>query len=223
METYKEIVDRAVNTIKSYGKDSRVSKRYILKVFLDKLEFFISQKLSDRSLFKETDLYTTIECLELESVDVYTCDVVEFRSCNKVMRSVKELPQVVSSRYGLAIKDVTNIDNSIEYKATTPSEYRRNKIREGKDPNQRYYTKDRRLYLPDSSTELVNLSILTLESYKANESSSCNKNSCKSYWEYSLPTSSKINEIAYQETLKELGFSLQIPKDENPNLNSNQK
>ena len=95
MQTFGTIVNRVANTIKSQNKDQRVPKRYILSIFQSKLEFLIAQKLHDKSLFREDGLYTTIDCVELEHIDTFECDIVEFKSCNTVMKGVKKLPKIV--------------------------------------------------------------------------------------------------------------------------------
>ena len=223
MKTYGEIVNRLSNTIKSQNKDQRVPKRYILNIFQSKLEHLITQKLHDRSLFREDGLYTLVECVELKKIDRYECDIVEFRSCNTIMKGVKQLPKIINSRFGPAVKNVTNIDYSIEYRFTTPAKYRNSNLREEKSTEQKYYIKDGCPVLPNSSIERINMEILTLEPYLVQEVSGCNQDQCKSYWDYEVKTSDKLTEIAIQETLKELGFGLQIQEDNNPNMSSLQK
>jgi hypothetical protein len=223
MATFKTIVDRISTSIKSTTKDDRVPKRYILNVFQSKLEYLLTQKLKDKSLFREDGLYTLVECLELKNIDTYSCDIVEFKSCNSLMKSKKKLPKIINSRFGAAIKSVTNVDYTINYTPTTPNAYRNSKLREEKIDRQTYYLQNGYPILPDSNTERINLEILTLEPYLISQVSECNSDKCKSYWDYEVPTSDKLTEIAIQETLKELLVGKQIPEDANPNLNPNEK
>lgn len=46
---------------------------------------------------------------------------------------------------------------------------------------------------------------------------------CDSEWEYEFICPIKLIEFVVAETIKEVSFRLQIPIDENPNLDSNQK
>lgn len=223
MATFGSTVNRIANTIRSQNKDARVPKRYILSVLQSKLEFLIAQKLHDRSLFREDGLYTHVPCIELEKWDVHTCDIIEFRSCNKMMKGTKKLPSIINSRFGPAIKNVTNIDGTKEYIMTTPTKYRNSKLREERIRKKYYYLKDNCPVLLDSDVERIDMDILTLEPYLLSEISECVKDKCKSYWDYDLPTSDKITDIAIQETLKELGFMKQITPDTNPNMDENQK
>ncbi|AGO47579.1 structural protein [Cellulophaga phage phi4:1] len=223
MNTYKKVVDRIARSLKSVNKDDRIPKRQILSVFQSHLEFLIAQKLNDRSLYREEGVYTLIECLEMEKVDTYSCDIIEFRSCNKVMRSKKKLPKIINSRFGPGVRNVTNIDYSIEYYPTTPAKYRNSKLREEQVETKNYYIKNGHPTLPESTTQLINLEVITLETYLLSGVSSCAEDTCKSYWEYEVPTSDKLTLIAIQETLKELLTGRQLPEDENPNMNSNEK
>lgn len=223
MSTFGEIVNRISNTVNTNNKDDRKSKRYILSVLQSKLELLLTQKLKDRSLFREDGLYTHVPCVELKKWEVYECDIIEFKSCNKVMKSTKTLPEIINSRFGPAIKNVTNIDYTKDYRFTTPHKYRNSKLREEKVKGQEYYIKDGRIILPDSDIERVHMDILTLKPYLLSEVSECVEDKCKSYWDYEMPTSDKITDIAIMETLKELGVSKQIPVDENPNMDQNQK
>lgn len=223
MSTYGEIINRVSNTIRTLTKDDRIPKRHILEIFQGKLEFLLSQKLKDMSLHREDGLYTTLKCIELQNIDTYECDIVEFKSCNSVAKGIKKLPKIINSRFGPAIKSVTNIDDTIDYQKTTPSKYRNDNKREEPITKQQYYIEDGYPYLPNSTTELINIRVLTLENYLVNEVSGCSKGNCKSYWDYEVPTSDKLTEVAIQETIKELSFTKQIPVDENPNLDNNIK
>lgn len=220
--TNREIVSRIRNDLNSINKDSRKSRRYILKTLRDKASFLIAQKMNDRSLFREDNLYDVVECFELESIEVVKCDIIEFRRCKSIMKSKCKIPKLIYSRYGSSLKEVTGIDNEIEFKATTPSQYRRDKIRGFSDYNY-YYIKDEYLYLIDSEVERVNLYLITTETEKINECSACKECDCKSLWDYEFKVPSKLTEVVIAETLKEILPSIQIPTDENPNLNSNEK
>lgn len=183
----------------------------------------MSQKFRDRSLFRESNLFVSVECFELEKIDKYRCPIVEFKTCNTVMKSKKELPKLVNSKYGSSLKEVTNIDYSLDFRPTTPSKFRRDKRREGYGIDRFWYIKDNHLYLPDSDVMTVSLSLYTPNTYEAAKVSSCKENECLNPWEFEFACSDKLLEVVIQETIKEISFKLQIPKDENPNLDENIK
>lgn len=221
--TNGEIVNRIINTLNSVSKDDRISKRYVLNVARGKASFYISQKLRDRSLYREDNLYTTLECVALTNDDLKRCDIVEFRKCKSVMKSKKKLPELIYSRYGSSLKEVLTLDSEKDFKYTTPAQYRRDKNRAGKSPYTYYYIKDGYLYLIDSHVERVDLYLLTLEQEKLEDCSECKQKSCKSLWDYEFIIPSKLSEVVYNETLNEILNEKKIPKDENPNLNENIK
>ena len=64
--------------LKLLNKDERISRRYVLHVLKDISSNLISQKLLDRTLGREMNLYTKIECFEFKkeayiAEDVKTC------------------------------------------------------------------------------------------------------------------------------------------------------
>ena len=60
--TNGEFVSRVINGLSFLNKDEHVSRRYILSVGQNKSKFYISQKLSDKSLFSinESILFSKI-------------------------------------------------------------------------------------------------------------------------------------------------------------------
>lgn len=214
MATYGDIVSRISNSLNSVSKDNRIPKRYILKVVKDIATFLIAQKLGDRSLYKESNTYTTISCFELEPIEVVKCDIIEFRRCKSIMKSKHKLPRLIDSKYGISLKEVTALDDETEFKFTTPSQYRRDKNR-GESDYKYYYVKDDHLYLLDVTVPRVNLYVLTLDEENVVSCDKCND--CKSLWEYELNIPDKLLEAVTQETLKTISIRKQIPRDENAN------
>jgi len=219
----RTLVSRIEIGLNALNKDTRTAKRYILEVATSKAIFYMAQKFRDRSLFRESNLFTTIDCFEMTKIDKYNCDIVEFKSCNTVMKSVNKLPKLLYSRYGSSIKDVTNIDYTKEFKETTISKYRRDKQREEYNSDLFYYIKDGDLYLPDVDVKRISLLVYTPNQYEAIKVASCGRKECLNPWDFEFIISDKLSEVIIQETIKEVGFKLQIPTDENPNMDSNLK
>ena len=69
--TNREIVDKLVNALKYNNKDESISRRFILKVFRDTAKWLISQKLLDRTIHKELNLYSEISCFEFENFAIF--------------------------------------------------------------------------------------------------------------------------------------------------------
>ena len=218
-----ELVSRVVNGLNSLNKDSRIPKRYILRLATDKAIFLMAQKFRDRSLFRESNLFKTVDCFELKEIDKVSCDIVEFRTCNTVMRSVNKLPRLLYFKYGSSLKEVTNIDYGFEFKPTSISKFRRDKKRQEFGPDKFFYLKDDYLYLPESDVKRVSLSLYTPNEYESEKANACNNNKCLNPWDMEFVVSDKIADVVVQETIKEVSMRLRIPEDENPNLDSNQK
>lgn len=197
----------------------RLSRRYVLKTLQNKASFLISQKLNDKSLYRESTLFTTLDCFELKKQDVYKCSILEFRSCKKLMKSKKKLPNLIFSKYGSSILEVTSVDGEHVFKPITASQYRINKKRKTDGVKQDfYYIKDGYLYLPDSDVEIVSIVLLTLDLYEKEQCSECSDDKCKSAWEHEFIVPNKLLEVVVSETLKELSLNRQIQEDQNPNL-----
>jgi hypothetical protein len=222
--TNSEIVSRIANTLNTLTKDARRSRRYLLNVARSKASFLIAQKLGEKSLIKEDNIYTTINCFEMEKIDVVKCDIIEFRRCKTIMRSKHKLPKLINSRIGNSLKEVTSLDDERDFKPTTPAQYRRDKFRGFSDYID-YYVKDGYLYILEAEIFAVNLYLITLETDKADQVSGCSDNDCecKSLWEYEFTAPDKLLDVIIGESVKEVVLSIQNPTDENPNLNANEK
>lgn len=221
--TNSKLVSRIVNGLKALNKDDRISRRLILNIAKQKAEFYISQKLNDRSLYREDNLYTTIDCFVMEKIEIIKCDIIEFRTCKNIMKSKEKIPGLVYSKYGNSLKEITSIDEEKDFLAITPRQYRKNKDRQGEDDYIRFYVKDGYLYLLDTEVERVNLYLLTQDTEKVSEICGCTEEDCKSLWEYDFICPSKLTKIVIEETIQECFASKQVTPDTNPNLDNNQK
>ena len=221
-----EITSRISSTLKSNSKDGRLSRRLILSVAESKAKFLISQKLNDKSLFREDNLFKNLNCFALKADNIISCDVIAFRRCKSLMKSKKKLPKLLYSKFGNSILSITTIDGSVDFLPITLTSYNLLKDRpSAKFVKQNYYyINDGYLYLPDSEIKAVNILLLTLESEKIDELSECSDTECKSVWDYDFVCSDKILEVVIQETLNEiLGSNKKIPEDTNPNMDENQR
>lgn len=229
MATYKEIVSRIENSLNTLTKDTFIPRRYILSVFKSKAEFFMAQKLYDKSLFRETSLFKWIPCITMIEDDIIKCGKLEFQRCESLMKSKKKLPKLLWSKYGSSIIMVTNLKHDKEYKLISQVDYMNLLKRPNADKFLGKFAilyPDNYLYIPDSSVKKIDVLVFTLDE-KADDLSECddckNCQNCDSYWDKEVLISDKMREVVIQETLKEISLRLQIPKDENTNLDSNQK
>lgn len=227
--TYKTIVSKIQGSLNTLTKDTFIPRRLILSYFKTNVEFFISQKLNDKSLFRETNLYKWISCITLIEDDIIKCGKLEFQRCKSLMKSKKKLPELLWSRYGSSIMLVTNLDHSKEYKLISQVDY----INLLKRPNaDKFLGKfailypDNYLYIPDSNIKKIDILIFTIDE-KANDLSECDDckdcNKCDSYWDFEIDIPDKILKPIIKETINDIISRIQIPFDSNPNLDPNQK
>jgi len=214
-----EFVSRVINGLKSLGKDNRISRRYILKTGQEKAKFLISQKLNDRSLYREANVFRTLKCFEMERIDVVSCPIIEFKTCSTIMRSKKKLPELIYSKYGSSIKSVTSLDGEIEINSTTPAQHRLDKKRLGYKDKAEYYDKEGSLYIINKEIFAVDVELIPTDLYDLDQCSECREKNCKSAWDYEFVCSDKLLESVVQETIKEVSISKQVQADQNPNLN----
>lgn len=219
--TNNEIVSRITNGFKLLNKDMRLSRRYILHIAEKNAEFLISHKLRDRTLFRETSTYSTIECLELEKKDTFTCGIIEFKTCNKLMRSKKQFKNLIDSKYGTSIKEVSSIDYQNVFLPSTLAQYRRDKQRLNKyDDTKKFYVKDGYIYIPDTDIRKVSLELIVVNTFNLIEIDSSKQKNCKSAWEYEFKIPSKLIGTLIDMVRNEISLSFQIQEDDNPNLSA---
>lgn len=219
-----DFVSRVVNDGRFLTKDEYISKRHILKIGRQKVITFISQKLLDRTLYREENLFKYVDCVEMEKVDVVNCPLIEFKTCKKLYRSKKRIEGLIYSRYGSSLVSVTSLDNSVTYDpATSSSANNRAKRMFGSSVNV-YYIRDGYLYIPDE-IETLNIVLISLNDKETEELSSCNNcDVCKSVWDYNFICPDKLLEpVIMQATQEIVGVYKNHVVDENPNMNSNEK
>lgn len=226
--TNGEFVSRVVNGLRALNKDDHISRRYILRIGQNKSKFYISQKLLDKSLFREDNLFRYLNCFKLTNEDRIKCGIYEFARCESLMKSFKKIPGLVYSRYGASIISITSIDGMTRFVPTTLSNYSLFKDRQNSDKfkglTQFFYIKDGYLYLPDSEIEMVNIVYIPFDESEVDKASECSDgSSCKSIWDMEFVVPDKLSEQVITETINEVFTSRKVVVDENPNLDTNIK
>lgn len=227
--TNLEFVSTIINNLKHLTKDEHISRRFILEVGKTEATNLISQKLLEKTIFREDNLFKTIRCLEMIPQDVVRCGIYEFQRCKSVMRSKKKLPKLLYSRYGNSIIEVTSVDSNILFLPITLTDYKlldKRFRRKNAKKNSYYYVQDGYLYLPDSEIEYVDVTLITLEDKCVSDLSTCGaaeESTCKSLWNCEFTCPDKLMSTVIAQTIQKVAMGRQIPTDELPNLDSNQK
>lgn len=227
--TNAEFVSRVINDINALNKDAHVSRRWILNIGRMKAESYTAQRWDDGTLYGDRRLLTYVRCLEMIEVDKIKCCDAEFALCHTLMRSRHKLPGLLYSALRPAITQVSNLDNTIFFKYAEVKSYKNEKKRiynkYVKDPRPYYYVQDDYIYIPDFHIELINVEFFTTRRKKALALMLCEPidKGCESEWEYEFICPIKLIEYVVAETVKEVMNKVQIPTDENPNMDLNQK
>lgn len=227
MNTNATFVSRVINNLKALTKDGHISRRFVLDIGQTKARFLMSQKLDELTLFREDGLISFIDCFELENVPTIKCDIIEFRNCKSVMKSVKKIPEGIFGKNGSGIFSVTSIDGSIVFDYTNVRRFRDlQNIRYKLHQSNYYVIKDGYLYLPESEVEVVNIEMIALKKSEVEDVSTCceTKSSCKSLWDYEFVCPDRFLDIVVRDTLQEVAtIQRSSVEDSNPNLDINQK
>ena len=190
----------------------------------------MGQKNDEMTLFKEDNLISNIPCFRLKRVKTKDCGIVEFKLCDKLMKSCEKLPEGLSGKNGGGIFSVLNVDGSINYRYITPrrfSDIKKRKYRTGKVGY--FYVQDGYLYLPDSENELVDVAMIVIDKDEADCVSECTdsegaESGCNSKLDLDFICPDKFLDLVIKDTIQEMAnFYRTSVVDENPNLDENQK
>lgn len=217
--TNLEFVSQITGILKSNNKDNRIPKRLILKIGQDAATFLIAQKLMDRTLSSETQLFTTIPCFEFEQIESKRCPSIEFKMCKVLMKSKEPLPKLVFSRLGASVRDIVSLDGEFNFTFVDETQYRRNKKRQQtlKDQVFIYLGTDNHLYIPDREIHSLDLTVLTPDTIAAEECSQCKEKNCDSYWSYPFIVPSRLIEAVKDMVLQRLQMTRTLVEDQVPN------
>ena len=219
-QSNNSIVSKVINSYRLLTKDGHISRRYVLKLLRDVSKNLLSKKLMDRTLALESNLYTKLECLEFEKIEMVKCPIIEFRMCRTLMKSKCKLPDPIFSRLGAAITEIVSLDGMYELKLISAEQYRRNQKRKYSIDGEVYIylAEDGHLYIPDEEIYSLNVTFMTLFPEEADECSECKKDNCKSGWDYPFIGSDKLDDVVFKEVLQILGSTYKATQeDQNPN------
>jgi hypothetical protein len=221
----REFVSRVSSQLKMISKDDYQSDRYILSTGITIASKLITQKIQRKSLDRDVSLYKEIPCIEFEPVDIFKCKYHEFKSCNKLSKSKKSIKDIglLFTRYGSSIKELYSIERqSTVFTESTLYQLRLDSQREGGGSYiNKFYIIDNYIYIPQKVQVLSGL-VLALDHYELDNLFDCTED-CKSAWEKEFICPDSILEDVIGYTIQQASISKQIPTDEAPNLNSNEK
>lgn len=215
------LINQGFNTV---NKDTFIPRRYILETFKSIAKTLISQQADRKQLYRLSKMFKVLNCVELEPVDIVSCPLIQFRTCRSLMKTKNPLPDTIETKLGPVIVLVQTLDGSKVFYQKSEMEMSNQAKRRGAEKFEGgyYYVINNHLYIPDSEIEVVKITLLTLDD-KVSDCDSCAEGNCDDLWEKDLAIPDKLLQIAIQATIQQISARFQLPKDENPDLDSNIK
>ena len=201
----KELISTIRNELNSITLDDRKSNRFIFSKVINYANIIIKRESDSRRLFNSTEIYKE-ENIKLHEVDMF--ENIFIKSCKTVNKSVKELPSFYSSIYGGLI-NIYSLDNTL-FKSTTVENYKNISNREFKSKDKYYWITNNYLVIPDTTIKEVKVRYIPKLDFNINLSD-----------ELYIPNWLIADIIKL--VVQDIRGTLSIPKDENPDMNSNTK
>ena len=218
----REFVATIQNSLSSSSLDDYISEEYIYNIGVAKGQLLIKRETDSRKLFKITSLFQTLPCVEMISVSSSECGIA--LNCSTIQRSKKKLPKTYLSNFGSLIQ-VFNLNRDMDYKEISPVQFKNLSLQKYKPRNSKSFWIDNDyLYIPDSEVELVMVSMLSPNLSDLEEFEDLNSGSnCSSFLDAEFPVPNYMLDIIIEATVSHIFNSKRLTKDENPNLNLNEK
>jgi len=178
--------------------------------------------------------WSSIDCVELEEIDIIQCADIDVRLCDKMMKSKFPLPAMYSYSYGNIIEHVASVNFSVFFDPTTPRQWNNIQKRKYKDKNKYYYfLLDNYLYFPlpkntDLPVEVVRIKAYFMDKKEVDNFKSlkdckdCPNEDCKSIMDYEIVLPSYLLDVVKKELINKIAsIYLKVQKDEYPDMNNN--
>jgi hypothetical protein len=216
--TNKEIISEVVNDLRALQVDDRVSERYVLSKLRYYNALFLKRENDQLRLFYDNNIWTPIDCLQMEPIDAVQCLDIRIPISTPFARSVHPIPEIYSYKNGPIIREVSPLDGAKTYLPSTPNDYLKIIKREYRDPNQRYYWfQGDHLVVANSQQLKLTLNACFVDAAKAKLLNSCGT-------DQSCTAPGHLVGAVKQETLKDLfNFYKRNIKDEVSDLDNNTK
>jgi hypothetical protein len=156
MSTYRDLVSRIRSLNKLISGDNLITDRVIVSELNSKASFFIKREVDRRKLWASSNIFTSIPCVELETVPISEC--CDFISDKKIAKSKIKLPKIGEGNYGFLIQGVFSTEISFKLTEVTPSRLINILKLNLKTKNVYYWIQNQYLYLSDPNVKLVSLS-----------------------------------------------------------------
>jgi len=221
--TIRQIISQ-VNTDLKATMDTRISPRAIWNKYVFNLSSLLKQINETKRVWKSSDLWYRINCLELEVVNASICPEIAPLVKEFVAKSKVQIPSTYTSAAGDMIRDITSIyPYGKQYVLVTPKEYDKIRKREFQDKRIGYaFIIDNYLYIPDSEVEKVAVTGAWTNPMTAALLNG--ENPCKPFLDYQFYCPEYLIKVVHDAVLQDFASVHQrTTKDENPDLDENSR
>lgn len=221
--TIRQLISQVDTDLKS-TMDTRIAPKAIWVKSVFNLGNILKQVNETKRVWKSSDIWYRIDCIDLEVVSAATCKEIAPLVKEFVAKSKVKIPATYTSAAGDMIRDITSLlPYGKQYMLVTPKEYDKIRKREIQDKRIGYaFIIDNYLYLPDSEIEKVSITGAWINPKEAALLNG--EDPCKPFLDYQFYCPEYLIKIVHDSVIQDLaGVNQKIVKDENPNLSENIK
>lgn len=221
--TIRQIISQIQTDLKS-TMDTRIAPKAIWVKFVFNLAAILKQVNETKRVWKSSDIWYKIKCLEMQTINAADCPEIFPLVKEFTAKSIQKIPATYTSAAGDMIRDLTSIlPYGKQFTLVTPKEYDKIRRRVFKDPKLGYaFIVDNYLYIPDSEVEKVSV---TGAWTNPREAAILNgEDPCKPFLDYQFFAPEYLIKVVHDSVVNDLaGVNQKVTKDEDPNLNENQR
>jgi hypothetical protein len=222
--TVRQMISDVRQDLKSVNLDQWIPGAYIHRKLIDTAALFIKREADNMRLQMYPDIWVTVDDLVMEESTLIGAADIKVPNCVRVMKSVKELPRIFTTRFGYVL-NVSSIDFSGDYVQTTPRDYNNKMNRRFQDPTQRYFwIYNNQLVIPNSFVKSLTLRALFANKADGLKLNGCGNPGCIRTLDQEFPAPSHLLEDIKKSTVIDIAsIREKLIESEYPNLNQNKK
>lgn len=214
MVKIKDVLSEIKNSTSSNNLDDRQPNKFLYDKYIDVCKFLMKRESDNRRLYRSTESFMTIDCLELK---LLTSDCQGI-NCQNLYVSKTKIPATFQSSNG-SLLQVFSVDGTTQITQTTPYSLSKIQHREFNNNTHYYYVSGEKIY---STLPYVKLFGMFINSSEVENLLS--GNSCSGLLDSSSGVPDWISTIAVDTIVQSIaGITKRLPDDENSNLSSNIK
>lgn len=224
MPTVSQVISDVRQDLNSVSFDGYIPAKYLHSKLMDVASLFIKREADDRRLYLYPSIWVTIDDLEMEEVPLIGCSDIDVPKCETVMKSLKKLPEIYTTRYGY-LANISSLDYTKNYVQTTPKDYLKIVNRKYQNPNLRYFwIYNGYLIIPNAKVRSLVLKAMFRDKAQGLRIEGCKDPGCiKTLEQEFVAPPHLLKEIKNATVLEIAGVRLKIQQDNYPNLNTDEK